>query len=443
MPDSAREACRRVLRRVRRDRAYANLTLAGELERTHMSARERGLATELVYGVLRHQRRLDHCLARHSDHPLSKVEDDLLDAMRVGAYQLLMLERVPAHAAVNDAVEAARQGRGKGPAGFVNAVLRSISPGDLDMDLPDDPVLALAVGGSLPTWLAKRWRRQLGHEEAAALAASLLERAPLTIRVNPRRISLEALQARLEGEGARVSRGGLAPAALNLEGLSDPFRTLSYLEGLWTVQDEAAQLAAEFLRPGPGMRVLDACAGVGGKATHLAALMGDEGEVLCADRSERKLGLLSEHCLRLGITCCQPMVTDLSRAGALDGVGVDGVLVDAPCSGLGVLRRHPELKWRPERPAFGELVRLQRALLEQAVGTLRPGGALVYAVCTTTAEEGPEQAAWLRERFPDLRPDPPTGGPLAPLVGSDGSVALWTHRHGCDGFYMVRFVLER
>ncbi len=442
MPDTARQVCRRVLRRVRRDQAYANLALAGELERARLSDRERALATELVYGVLRHRRRLDHCLARRSDHPLSKVEDDLLDIMRVGAYQILMLERVPAHAAVNDAVAAAREGRGKGPAGYANAVLRHLSQDDLDADLPDEPVLALAVAGSLPTWLAKRWRRQLGHEEAGALAASLLERAPLTVRVNTLKTSLEEAQARLEGEGARVSRGSLAPASFSLEALGDPFRTLSYLEGLWTVQDEAAQLAAAALGPRPGMRVLDACAGVGGKSTHLAALMGDEGEVICADRSERKLGLLREHCLRLGLTSCEPMVADLSQAGALEGVLVDAALVDAPCSGLGVLRRHPELKWRPVRPAFEELVQLQRALLEQAVGTLRPGGTLLYAVCTTTVEEGPDQATWLRERFPGLRPAPPTDGPLAALAGPDGDIALWTHRHGCDGFYMARFALE-
>ncbi len=440
----AREVARRVLRRVRRDQAYANLTLSGELERAKLDQRERGLATELVYGVLRHRRRLDHCIARQSDIPLSKVEDDLLDAIRVAAYQILLLERIPAHAAVNDAVEAVKLGRGVRPAGYANAVLRKIAatPGtsELDKDLPDDPVLSLAVSGSLPTWLAKRWYRRFGSDEAADLARSMLERAPLTARANTLRAPLEEVKSRLEGEGAEVTPGRHGGAALNLEGLADPFRSPSYLEGLWTAQDEAAQLAARLLDVRPGMTVLDACAGVGGKATYLAALMQNEGEILCMDQSERKLELLREHCLRLGVTCCQPHHQDLREPDALKGIMVDRVLVDAPCSGLGVLRRHPELKWRPERPDLQGLTALQRELLMRAAGALRPEGVLVYAVCTTTEEEGPAQAGWLRRVLPGMRLRAPEEGPLAGLAIDGGELTVWPHRHGCDGFYMARFV---
>ena len=442
MADAAAPAgARELWRRVRRDGAYANLTLAGELARARLEPRERGLATELVYGVLRHRRRLDHCIAAHSDRPLSRVEDDLLDAMRVAAYQLLLLRRVPAHAAVNDAVEAVRRGRGKGPAGYANAVLRKVAHAELDTNLPDEPVLQVALRGSLPTWLAKRWLRRLGAEEAAALAASLLERAPLTVRTNLARGTLEALEESLAAEGASVTRGRLVPGALHLEGMPDPFRSATYLEGLWTVQDEAAQLAALMLDPQPDETVLDACAGVGGKATHLAALMQDRGQVVCADRSQRKLELLQEHAMRLGLTICAARPGDLLAPGALDDVTADRVLVDAPCSGLGVLRRHPELKWRAERPDFDGLVRLQRQLLERAVGALRPGGVLVYAVCTMTRAEGPEQAKGLVERHPDLRQVAPPPA-LAALAGPDGALTLWPHRHGCDGFYLARFARE-
>lgn len=442
---SARDVTRRVLRRVRRDKAYANLVLSAELAGLgpRIDPREAALATELVYGVLRHRRRLDHALGRVSSRPLSRIEEDLLDALRLAAYQLLLLDRVPAYAAVNDAVEAIRLGRGKDAAGFVNAVLRKLRPEHLDADLPDAPMIRLAVSTALPTWLAKRWSRQLGHDEAHDLGLALLERAPLTARLNPLRGDRDAALAGLEAEGAALIPGRWAPDAVSLSALNDPFRSGSYLEGRWTIQDEAAQLATLLLAPEPGMTVLDACAGVGGKATHMAASMEDRGQVICLDRSERKLELLVDHCRRLGVSCCQPLHSDLLAPGALDGIRAHRVLVDAPCSGLGVLRRHPELKWR-EPPDIQALALLQRELLERAATALAPGGELVYAVCTTTQEEGPDQLAWAREALPSLRPvPPPPRSPLANLAGPDGAVALWPHRHGCDGFYMARFINQR
>jgi 16S rRNA (cytosine967-C5)-methyltransferase len=443
--EGAREVARRVLRRVRCDGAYANLVLSAELTGTgpRLDPREAGLATELVYGVLRHRRRLDHALGRVCDRPLSRVEDDLLDVLRVAAYQLLLLDRVPAHAAVNDAVESVRLGRGKAPAGFVNAVLRKLKPACLDADLPDDALIRLAVSTSLPTWLARRWSRQLGPEEAKDLGLALLKRAPLTARLNPLRGSEEAANKALEAEGAALKTGRWVPGAVSFTGLANPFGATSYLEGRWTIQDEAAQLVAHLMAPEPGMTVLDACAGVGGKATHLAAHMENRGTVICLDRSERKLALLSEHCLRLGVTCCEARKGDLLDPGALDGVQAQRVLVDAPCSGLGVLRRHPELKWR-EPPDIEALARLQKEMLTRAAEAVAPGGELVFAVCTTTEEEGPAQLAWARQALPTLRPaPPPKQGPLADLATPDGAVALWPHRHGCDGFFMARFIKQR
>jgi len=438
---SARSVARQVLARVRRDGAYANLTLSAELRRARgLPAAERGLATELVYGVLRHQRRLDHALARHLRQPIDRLDPESLDALRLAAYQVLLLDRIPAYAAVDDAVTAVREARGPRLAGVANAVLRKLRPEDLSRDLPDDPGARLAVECSLPEALASRWVAELGLEEARQLGNRLLERAPLTARVNTLKIESGKLVASLAADGTQAEPGRWAPEALHLATGADPFLSPSYLEGLWTAQDEAAQLIAHLVDPQPGERVLDGCAGVGGKSTHLAALMGDRGRVLCVDPSPRKLELLREHCLRLGVKSCEAIQADLRRSEALRPASVDRVLVDAPCSGLGVIGRHPELKWRLDLDHLPELVSLQRELLEAALRWLRPSGVLVYSVCTTTDEEGPEQLAWLRQAHPELELDPRARGAVP--IDENGALRLWPHRHGTDGFFAARLRLR-
>ena len=437
---TSRDIAREVLRRVRRDDAYANLALSAALDRAHyLRAADRGLATELVYGVLRNRRLLDHVIARHSTRPLGRVDAEVLDVLRVAAYQVLMLDRVPAHAAVNDAVETVRLARGRAVAGFANAVLRKLDKGSMDSGLPQNPIQRMALQCSLPKWLAGHWVDQLGLEEATAMGKSLLQRPPLSVRVNTLKNDREALVRLLTEEGGRAEPGKLGSAALSLAGVASPFTSPSYLNGLWTAQDEGAQLAAELLEPLPGERVLDACCGVGGKSTHLAALTGDKGAVLCIDTSPRKLERLREHCLRLGIQSCEARQGNLLHGATLDGVQVDRVLLDAPCSGLGVIRRHPEQKWRVERHSVNKMATLQKKLLEAVLPALRPGGVLVYSVCTTTDEEGPAQAVWLGLEHPELRPLPVEDGPLTGLADL-GLARLWPHRHGTDGFFLARYV---
>ncbi len=437
---NARDTARLVLRRVRRDDAFANLALSGALERERgLAAADRGLVTELVYGVLRHRRLLDHVLSRHSHRPLRRVDPDVLDTLRVAAYQVLMLDRVPAHAAVNDAVEAVHQARGKAVAGFANAVLRKLDRKSMEQGLPKKRVERLAVQCSLPPWLARHWVQQLGYQEAAALGRSLLQRVPVTARANTLRTDRDGLTRTLSEEGGHVEACRWAGAAVSLSGMASPFASDSYLNGLWTAQDEGAQLAAELLAPRPDERVLDACCGVGGKAVHMAALMGDGGQVLCVDTSERKLELLREHCLRQGVTSCETRRGDLLDPGTLHGVQVDRVLLDAPCTGLGVIRRHPEQKWRVQPHAIGRMASLQGSLLDAVLPALRPGGVLLYSVCTTTDEEGPAQVERLQRRFPELQLAPPDQGPMTRLA-KDGVARLWPHRHGTDGFFLARLV---
>ncbi|MBK8482586.1 MAG: 16S rRNA (cytosine(967)-C(5))-methyltransferase RsmB [Proteobacteria bacterium] len=441
----ARELARQVLRRVRRDQAYSNLALAAAFDRAPaLGAADRALATELVYGVLRQQRRLDAALGPLTRQPVARIDADVLDVLRLAVYQLALLDRIPDYAVVDAAVRTVKTLRGPRQAGFVNAVLRRLAARTERLPAPAaDPLERLVVDGSLPDALADQWVAELGLEVAERLALSSLERPPLVLRINDRRASLDRVEQALAAEGATVARGRWSPLALSIEHLSAPFASASYLGGLWTAQDEAAQLVGLAVGARPGEAVLDACAGLGGKALQLAQQMtradgsGAEGLLAC-DVSERKLELLREHALRLGLRCATRRV-DITSAQDLDGGAIfDRVLVDAPCSGLGVLRRHPELKWRWRPEAVEELVALQRALLRGAARLLRPGGLLVYAVCTVSAAEGPQQRRWADATLAFLEPAALTEDPLARVA--DGAEArLWPHEHGTDGFYLARW----
>jgi 16S rRNA (cytosine967-C5)-methyltransferase len=356
----------------------------------------------------------------------------------VGAYQVLFL-RVPAHAAVDDAVEAVKRARGPRLAGFVNAVLRRLAHAGAPPfpPLDADPAAHLELAGSAPPWLVRAALQRFPPEEAGAFLDALNRPAPLWVRVNTRRIQPDALELRLgrERSGLTAHRSPLYAEALRLSGAGDLTRLPAFAEGLFTAQDLGAQLAARLCDPQPGERILDACAGVGGKATHLQELARGGAQIDAADQSSRKLELCADTARRLGAEGIRPLACDLTDPRAPLAAVYDRVLLDAPCSGLGVLRRHPEAKWRtpPDLHALGALQeRIWRALAPR----LRVGGVLVYSVCTFTDEEGPAHLAGLTSA--GFRVEPPSDPGLRDLVDAAGAVRTWPHRHDADAFYLVR-----
>lgn len=394
---SPRDVARRVLERVERGGAWATPTLDGELMRAGLEDRDRRLASELVYGVLRHRTRLDRAIAAHAD--LRKTPPRVLLALRLAAYQLLFLDRVPAYAAVDDAVGAARQAGGQKLAGFVNAVLRKL-------DKAKEPALPAAgkdrieIEASLPRWIVDELAAAVGDDEAlvAARASAFAESASLIARVNRRRTTREALIETFRDAGVTATEVPGSDSALVLDGLGDPGRSASFLAGLWTVQDSGAQLVGHVAAPKPGQRILDACAGVGGKSTHLAELTDDAAVIDAADLNATKLGLCAETAQRLGLSSIRRIACDLLDPKAPLGDAYDVIVLDAPCSGLGVLRRHPDAKWRLKQGDVPRLADLQRQLLDAVVPRLAPGGTLIYSVCTFTRAEGPEQISALVAR---------------------------------------------
>ena len=408
---TARDVARRVLDRVDQGGAWATPTLDGELARSGLADRDRRLASELVYGVLRNRSRLDRALAAHAN--IVRTPPKLRTALRVAAYQMLFLDRVPAYAAVDDAVAAARAFGGAKLAGFANAVLRKIATAR-EPALPAAGTERLEVEHSLPRWIldelaavAECDERSAETGEAgggaprgidlAALAAAFAQPAPLVGRANRLRTTRDALADELRAAGATTTE--LAGAmAIRIDDLGDPARSPSFVAGRWTVRDAGAQRVGELAAPRAGQRILDACAGVGGKSTHLAELTDDAAQIDAADQSSTKLGLLAETAARLGIANVRRVACDLLDPAAPLASAYDLIVLDAPCTGLGVLRRHPDAKWRLSPADVPRLAAIQAQLLDAVVARLAPGGTLVYSVCTFTAAETTAQIASLVQR---------------------------------------------
>ncbi|HWM87079.1 MAG TPA: 16S rRNA (cytosine(967)-C(5))-methyltransferase RsmB [Kofleriaceae bacterium] len=440
---NAREVARRVLRRVDGEGAYISLALAGELERSQLGQDDRGLATEIAYGVVRHRSRLTRALAAHAPRGLGKLSPAIRVALEAAAYQILFLDRVPAYAAVNEAVGAVRRVGGAPVAGFANRVLRALADSG-EPPLPDRADLRayLAEACSMPAWLTGELTRAIPEAEWEEAALALTAPAPLWGRIDRARIQPAELDRILAAErpGAGAEESALCRDAVRVTGVGSPDASRSFQDGLWTVQDLGAQVIARMVGARPGQRILDACAGVGGKSTHLAQIAGDGAIIDAADSSARKLDLLTDGARRLGLSSIRPLTADLLDPGADLASSYDAILLDAPCSGLGVLRRHPELKWRGGPETVAGLAALQRGLLDALWPRLRPGGVLVYSVCTFTSAEGPAQIGDLLARAPELEPVPPEPDPAVDwaAIATGEQVRTWPHRHGADAFFAAR-----
>jgi len=433
----ARYEALRILVRVEQDRAFADIVLEHALERAGLDPRDAGLCTELVYGTLRWRRQLDWRLAPHLNRPLDKLDPWVRSLLRLTAYQLFFLDRVPRWAAVDEAVSLAKiKSRKPGAPEFVNAVLRALTRAAGPPPLPALPIEAAAVRCSFPDWIAARWIARYGLAQAEALMLASNERPPTTIRVNTLRIARDALAARLRDDELAVTR----PTALAPEGLiverGAVGRSAAFTQGWCTVQDEASMLVARLLDPQPGELVADTCAAPGTKATHMAELMRNRGRVVAMDPQAARLKLVGRATARLGITIIE---THLGGAAALVGRWrgkCDRVLVDAPCSNLGVLRRNPDVKWRRTEEDLRRLQDKQRTILAAAAAMVKPGGRLVYATCSLEPDENEAVVGPLLAREAAWRAEALDGFPVAPDAA--GYVRLFPDVHGTDGFTAIR-----
>ncbi|MDZ4183842.1 MAG: 16S rRNA (cytosine(967)-C(5))-methyltransferase RsmB [Desulfuromonadales bacterium] len=424
--------------------AYADLALDAALTRLiHLDPRDKGLATELVYGVLRQRGRLDFALGRLCHQPFEKIESKIRNILRIGAYQMLQLERVPVSAAVNTAVELARSAQLERATGFINGILRSLGRTLGEIPWPDaakKPLRHLVDVLSLPEWLAARWLAEYGPA-AIELATAMLAPAPFTVRVNTLLISrAEFLTALAEdGHGAEACTYSPDGVIIRERGTAP---LSGHNEGWFQPQDEASQLIARLLDPQAGEEILDACSAPGGKTTHIAALTANHATILACDLHPQRVQMVAGGARRLDAQGITTRACDLTAPPAdLAARRFDRVLLDAPCSGLGVLRRNPEIRWRRSPESISEMAVAQGRLLSSCAKLVKSGGILLYSVCTLTPEETQEiVGAFLAEHPEFVRDDLRSFFPeWSELFDEQGALATFPqHHNGMDAFWAVR-----
>jgi 16S rRNA (cytosine967-C5)-methyltransferase len=409
--------------------AYAHVVLPAMLSQTNLDDRDRAFTTDLVYGAVREQRRIDDLLGHVVKRPLRRLDPPVRAALRVGAYQLL--HDTPPHAAVDSTVDAvgARSPRARG---FVNANLRALTRLPRPWPEPSDDAVAL----SYPDWLVARLTDELGHEDARAALVAMNEPAAVTLRPDPRQVTAAALADELRAAGAEVEPGQLVADSLVVRGIGDPGRVAAVREGRATPQDQGSQAVVAVLAPEPGERVADLAAAPGGKATAIAERVGGDGAVVALDVDAGRVRMIDGARHRIGLPYLFPVVAD-ARTPPLRNGTFDRVLLDAPCSGIGVLRRRPDARWRLQPEAIDELAALQRALLAAAAPLVRSGGVLVYSVCTLTAAETLGIDEWAAQELRAFSALAPPGAPWHP---HGRGALLLPQAAATDGMYVL--VLE-
>lgn len=425
------------IKRVEKDKAYLDRLVDHYQNNSQLNEPDRRLLTELAYGAVRHQRLLDFYIEQILDRKIHQTDLTTRNLLRLGAYQLLFLNKIPARAAVNETVElSANYARP-----LVNAVLRKLAEKKAELKNPEqipDRIERLAVKYSHPDWMVKRFIALFGETEAEELLAADNQRPELNLRVNTLAANRGQLLELWAKKGIQARPGKFSPFALILESRQFPAALPGYQEGWFAVQDEASQAVVMMLAPKPGELILDACSAPGTKSLMIFQLMEKAGRLVSADLSERKLRLLAKEASRLGLQGIEVLAQDLTLP-LKSPEQFDKILLDAPCSGLGTLRRHPEIKWRRTPEDISQLAATQKALTKNLARLVRPGGVLVYATCTFTLEENQEVAASLVEtgEFQIDDPSPYLPEPARFLVKNNILQTL-PHRHGTDGFTALR-----
>lgn len=444
MADEVRKTALYILNTLNKERNTLDNLLEDVLrEKTLFSKKDRALLQALVYGVLRWRGRLDYIIDYFSKTRLNKINPNVLNILRLGLFQIIYLDRIPVSAAVNTSVEMTKAAAAPWVVGYVNGLLRNAVREYGHVTFPDvdkDPVKALATKKSFPEWLIKRWLDRFGLKETGLLCDAINTIPPITVRCNTLKTNRKKLVKALERYAEKIKITNYAPDGVSFFNpkISIP-EIKAFEDGLFQVQDEAAQLVTLILNPQPDETVLDACAGLGGKTGHIAQIMENRGRLFAMDKDEKKLKQLESEMHRLGISIVSTCIYDLNNPSNLKRFGkFDRILLDAPCSGLGVLRRNPDAKWITSKQNLAYYHKRQALFLDNLADLVKPSGVLVYAVCSTEPEENESVVNGFLNKHPEFAMENSTKGlpnKACSLVNNDGYLMTFPHLNDMDGFF--------
>lgn len=394
------------------------------------------LTTQIVYGTVRMQNLIDFYLNYLSKLKVEKLNPKVRCILRSGAYQIIYLDRIPVSAAVNESVKLSPSKNRRRISGYINAVLRNLVRNYQNIPLPEldsDPVEYISINYSHPKWMVSRWIKRYGVDNTISFCRINNKIPRVDVRVNTLKTSVEQLKNYFTAKNIDAMAVKYAPDVITLGTSSQIIEDPYFSAGYYYLQNESSALTAYAVNPKAGEVVYDLCAAPGGKSTHLAQLMNDQGKIAAVDQTEERVQLIRENALRLGISIIKSYVGDASELHALPA---DKVLVDAPCSGLGVLRQNPDIKWRRTEEDINDLVELQRKILNNAVSLVKPGGTLVYSTCTTEPEENENMIRWFLHKYPQFKlADLPNWFPFS---DKRGMLSIIPFVHGIDGFFICK-----
>ena len=439
---NARDTALEVLLSVSAANAWSDGSLKRTIAKNGLDSRDAALASRIAYGVIQNRMYLDYYISLWCTQKAERLEPLILNILRIGAYQILFMDKIPHRAAVNEAVEMTKRHGRPRAAGMVNAVLRKFVTNWLDMPpLPHGSTADyLSLRYSHPKWLVTRLIDILGAEEAEQYLHCNNAIVPTTIQTNTMRTTPEALEKELRATGAVVEPHPWMEGCFEVSGTGDLERVNAFRQGLFTVQDAAARLVATVAAPQETDRVLDVCAAPGGKSFALAIDMQDKGDILSCDVHPHKLKLIENGAARLGLKSIRTALADgRERHEAWIGQA-DLVVADVPCSGLGIIRKKPDIRYKNPKE-LAKLPQEQRAILENAASYVRPGGTLIYSTCTVLPEENQEVVTWFLKAHPEFHLSPFVLP--APIGGCGGHLTLWPQRWGTDGFYICRLEKQK
>ena len=423
-----------------------NALTSYSLEISSITPKDKKLCNALIFGVLRQRESIDSVINEFSNIPLEKISINLLYILRIALFQIMYMDRVPVFASINTSVDIAKKLVGRKKAGFINAVLRKASTNYSKLSLPDEtknPSKFISVKYSLPLWLSRKWIHTFGFDLTDKLCKQINTIPLITIRINTLKTDRPTLFNKLSLKVKNIQKTDYVPEGISFTNPDVPIHELEeFKQGLFQVQDEAAQIITHFLSPKPGEKILDACAGFGGKTGHIAQIMENHGVIIAADTGGKKLESLESDMQKLGIDIVETKTVNILKSTIKDfKFYFDRVLIDAPCTGLGVLRRNPDTKWKRTRNDIARLGAKQKKMLNSAASLVKPGGVLVYAVCSCEKEENEDVIDKFLEKRKDFSIDKNfKSDRYEQFIMQDGYLKTYPHITNMDGFFAARLI---